>query len=207
MKICEFSLNILLRCLTNYSDFKSLILSSGYQAFRRLIFCDRMLKHMKLGEKMLSETAKQFQEIILKKGLKLKVIEFPSSTKTVMDAANTIGCKAAQIVKSLIFRTKETKRPILVLASGSNRVNEKKIAQYIKEDIEKADADFTRKVTGFAIGGIPPFGHKEKIETYIDEDLLKYKEVWAAAGTPFEAFCLEGVALEKITDGNVISIK
>ncbi len=156
---------------------------------------------------MLSESAQKIQEALLKKGLHVKVIEFPASTKTAVDAAKTIGCEVAQIVKSLIFRTKQTKRPILVLTSGINRVNEKKIAQVVHEDIEKADADFTREVTGFAIGGIPPIGHKEKIETFIDEDLLKYKEVWAAAGTPYASFCLDSSSLEKITNGKVISIK
>ncbi len=96
---------------------------------------------------------------------------------------------------------------MLVLTSGSNRVNEKKISQIVHEDIEKGDADFTRAVTGFAIGGVPPIGHKEIIETFIDEDLFQYKEIWAAAGTPYASFCIDPSSLKKITNGKVISVK
>ena len=103
----------------------------------------------------------------------------------------TIGCQVGQIVKSLLFCTKETQRPVLVLASGKNRVNEEAIQRYIGEKIVKADADFTREVTGFAIGGIPPLGHKNSISlVYIDEDLLQYEILWAAAGTPYAVFSL-----------------
>jgi prolyl-tRNA editing enzyme YbaK/EbsC (Cys-tRNA(Pro) deacylase) len=144
---------------------------------------------------------KKIQESLLQKGLKVKVIEFPASTKTAVDAARTIGCEVGQIVKSLIFKTKQTNRALLVLTSGSNRVNEKKISQIVHEDIEKGDADFTRAVTGFAIG------HKEIIETFIDEDLFQYKEIWAAAGTPYASFCIEPSSLKKITNGKVISVK
>lgn len=156
---------------------------------------------------MLSDSAQKMQDVILKKGLKIKVVELPSSTRTAQEAALAIGCEVAQIVKSLIFRTRQTKRAILVLASGINRVNEKKMTEVVNEPIEKADADFTKEVTGFAIGGIPPFGHKERIETYIDEDLLKFKELWAAAGTSHAVFCLESSLIKELTKGQVISIK
>lgn len=125
---------------------------------------------------MLSRSAQSVQDVLSKKGINAKVIELPTSTRTAIDAANTIGCEVAQIVKSLIFRTKHTNKPILVLASGVNRVNEKLVAQAVGEEIVKADADFTREVTGFAIGGIPPVGHQQKIETFIDEDFMILKD-------------------------------
>ena len=156
---------------------------------------------------MLSKSAQSVQDVLSKKGIDAKVIELPASTRTAIDAAKTIGCEVAQIVKSLIFRTKHTNKPILVLASGSNRVDEKLIAQAAGEEIVKADADFTREVTGFAIGGIPPVGHTQKIETFIDEDLLKLEELWAAAGTPNAVFNLDPAVLASLTEGKVIAIK
>ena len=131
----------------------------------------------------LSKSAQSVQDVLSKKGLEANVIELPATTRTADDAAKAIGCQVAQITKSLIFRTKHTNRAILVLASGVNRVNEKQISAHVGEEIVKADADFTREVTGFAIGGIPPIGHKHPIATYIDEDLLQYKEVSTHSGS------------------------
>ena len=147
------------------------------------------------------------QEALDKAGLKCKVLELPNSTRTANDAAASIGCDISQIVKSLIFKTKHTARPVLVLASGPNKVNEKQIELYTGESIVKADADFTRQVTGFAIGGIPPIGHKNPINLiYIDQDLMILDEVWAAAGTPNAVFCIKSKDLLSITNGAVISI-
>ena len=154
----------------------------------------------------LSSSAQCVQKALSEKGMNFKVVELPSSTRTAVEAAQTIGCDVAQIVKSLIFRTKESKQPILVLASGVNRVNEKAIFSHIGELLERADADFTRDVTGFAIGGIPPVGHKAKIKTFIDEDLLKLGTLWAAAGTPNAVFSLDSQKIADLTGGVVISI-
>lgn len=156
---------------------------------------------------MLSKSAQSVQDALSKKGISARVVELPASTRTADEAAKTIGCEVAQIVKSLIFRTKGSGKAILVLASGVNRVNEKAIAKQVGEEIGKADADFVRDITGFAIGGIPPVGHKHKIETYIDEDLLQHKELWAAAGTPNAVFNLDSALLQDLTDGKIISIK
>ncbi len=158
-----------------------------------------------MEEKMLSKSAQSVQEALQKKGIDAQVLELPASTRTAEEAAKAIGCQTAQIVKSLIFRTKNSHRPILVLAGGINRVNEKTVAKAVGEEIVKADADFTREATGFAIGGIPPLGHKQQIETFIDEDLFKFKEVWAAAGTPHAVFNLDSAILAGL--GKVISIK
>lgn len=154
-----------------------------------------------------SKSAQSVQDVLNKKGMSAKVIELPASTRSAEEAAKAIGCSVAQIVKSLIFRTKHTGRPVLVLASGPNRVNEKLVAQAVGEEIMKADADFTREVTGFAIGGIPPVGHKQAIDTYIDEDLLSLGELWAAAGTPNAVFSFDASAIESLTGGKIISIK
>jgi prolyl-tRNA editing enzyme YbaK/EbsC (Cys-tRNA(Pro) deacylase) len=156
---------------------------------------------------MLSKSAQSVQDALSKKGIDTTVVELPSSTRTAEEAAKSIGCEVGQIVKSLLFRTKSSQRPILILASGINRVNEKAVAKHIGEEIGKADADFTREVTGFAIGGIPPIGHKQPIETYIDEDLLQHQEVWAAAGTPNAVFNLEAKALQDLTQGKIICIR
>jgi len=156
---------------------------------------------------MLSKSAQSVQDALSSKGIEARVIELPASTRTAEEAARAIGCQVGQIIKSLIFRTKHTHKAILILASGVNRVNEKTIAIQIGEEITKADADFTREITGFAIGGIPPMGHKQKIETYIDKDLLQFKELWAAAGTPNAVFSLNTDIIENITGGKVISVK
>lgn len=156
---------------------------------------------------MLKKSAQSVQDALSYKGLECTVVEFPASTRTAVEAAAAIGCEVAQIVKSLIFKTKETGKPVLVLASGSNRVDEKLIEQAVGEKIIKADADFVREVTGFAIGGIPPIGHKQKIECiFIDEDLLKFDALWAAAGTPNAVVTLRSPDLLEMTGGKVIKV-
>ena len=161
-----------------------------------------------LNNKTLSNSAQIVQDALREKALALEVLELPSSTRTAQDAAASIGCEVAQIVKSLLFKTAAKNQPILVLASGINRVNEQTIEQRMGEKIVKADANYTREMTGFAIGGIPPLGHKQKINPiFIDEDLLKHDTLWAAAGTPNAVFHLCSKDLKTITEGEVISIK
>lgn len=158
--------------------------------------------------KILSKTAQSVQDVLAAKGLKCRVVEFSSSTGIALKAAQSIGCDVAQIIKSLIFKTALTHQPVLVLASGCNRVNEQAIEQQVGEKIVKADAEFTRDVTGFAIGGIPPIGHKTAIKhIYIDEDLLKLDNLWGAAGTPHTVFNIQTKDLLAIVKGTVISIK
>lgn len=154
----------------------------------------------------LSKSAQKVQQALKRYGLELEVIELPLSTRTAPEAARAIGCQVGQIVKSLVFKTQNTKRPILVIASGSNRVHEHLIGNYLGEPITKADADFVRQQTGFAIGGVPPVGHSQKLITFIDQDLAQYEEIWAAAGTPHAVFCLTFEDLAKITAGKVISV-
>lgn len=116
------------------------------------------------------------------------IVEFSASTRTSLEAANQLGCEVAQIAKSIVFRGLETGEPVLVIASGNHRIDEKKVATLIGEPVEKADAHFSREKTGFAIGGIPPYGHSTKIQTLFDESLFQYDIIWAAAGTPNSVF-------------------
>ncbi|GHO96764.1 prolyl-tRNA editing protein [Reticulibacter mediterranei] len=154
----------------------------------------------------LSNSARKVQEALNARGFSSQVVELPDSTRTAKEAAQAIGCRVEQIVKSLIFKGKQSSKPILVVASGTNRVNEKQLAQLAGEPITKADADFVRQHTGFAVGGVPPLGHLEPIETFIDEDLLLYDEIWAAAGTPFAVFKLTPADLQTMTGGETVSI-
>jgi len=155
----------------------------------------------------LSSSAQKVQEALTALGLPCQVVELPASTRTAQEAAQAIGCTVAQIVKSLIFRGMQTGKPILVLASGVNRVNEKRLGEMAGEPIGKADAEFVRQHTGFAIGGVPPVGHPTPIETYIDADLLQYQEIWAAAGTPRAVFRLIPQDLQKVNRGSIVSIQ
>jgi len=155
----------------------------------------------------LSSSAKKVQEALKVLGLELQVVELQETTRTSADAARAVGCEVGQIAKSLVFRGQRTQRPILVIASGSNRVNEKRVGELISEPVGKADADFVRQKTGFVIGGVPPVGHAEKLEVFIDEDLLRYSEIWAAAGTPNAVFKLTPSDLVRMTEGRVIGIK
>ncbi len=155
----------------------------------------------------LSPTAQKVQDILTSQSFDCKVIEFAESTRTAQEAADRAGCTLGQITKSLIFKGKVSSKPILVLTSGANRVDEKRISAYAGEAIVRADADFVRAVTGFAIGGVPPLGHTQKMETYLDEDLLQYKTIWGAAGTPNAIFELMPDDLIKMTGGKVVRVK
>jgi prolyl-tRNA editing enzyme YbaK/EbsC (Cys-tRNA(Pro) deacylase) len=143
-------------------------------------------------------------QALLELGIQCHIVEFPVTTKTSKDAALAIGCKIEQIGKSIVFKTKSN-RPIIVLASGPSRVNEQLLELYVREPVTIADAAFVREKTGYAIGGVPPLGHTEKIFVFIDEELLKNEEIWAAAGTPFSVFKISRNDLLKIP-GKIIRI-
>ena len=129
--------------------------------------------------------------------LEVRIAIMPDSTRTAEDAAAACGCDVGQIVKSLVFRGKNSRRPILLLVSGRNRVDTAKVAAVIGEALDRPDADFVRAVTGYAIGGIPPIGHDTPMATYFDTDLLAYPEVFAAAGTPNAIMAVSPAALSK----------
>ena len=155
----------------------------------------------------LSPSAQKVQDQIKSLGYDYAVIEHAESTRTAQEAAERAGCELGQIVKSVIFKGKDTNKGVLVLASGANRVDEKKIGGYCDEAIGRADPDFVRTLTGFAIGGVPPLGHLQKMETYLDEDFLQYETIWAAAGTPNAIFELKTSDLQKMTKGRVVRVK
>ncbi|MEK7809091.1 MAG: YbaK/EbsC family protein [Chloroflexota bacterium] len=155
----------------------------------------------------LSPSAQKVQDTLQSLGFNLQVIEFEQTTRTSVEAAQAVGCEVGQIAKSLIFKGKQSGKAILIIASGANRVDEKKIKSILGEKVEKPDADFVREQTGFVIGGVPPVGHTQKLETLIDEDLLKFDEIWGAAGTPNAVFKLAPQELVKMTGGKIANIK
>jgi prolyl-tRNA editing enzyme YbaK/EbsC (Cys-tRNA(Pro) deacylase) len=154
----------------------------------------------------LSQSAKKVQQALDELHLPCVVVELPGSTRTALEAAQAVGCQVGQIVKSLVFMGATSKHPILVIASGINRVNEQKLAARIGEPIQKADPDFVRANTGYAIGGIPPVGLSTSLVTFIDQDLLQYERVWAAAGNPHAVFELDPRQLPLMTGGQVVDI-
>jgi prolyl-tRNA editing enzyme YbaK/EbsC (Cys-tRNA(Pro) deacylase) len=155
----------------------------------------------------LPPAAHRVQTAALELGLNVTVTIMPASTRTAEEAAKACGCKVGQIVKSLIFKGKKSGKPYLLLVSGSNRVNEHVVERSIDEPILRPEADFVREATGFAIGGIPPLGFATQIHTYMDEDLLQYETVWAAAGTPNAVFEVDPEALRVAVSAHVIKVK
>jgi prolyl-tRNA editing enzyme YbaK/EbsC (Cys-tRNA(Pro) deacylase) len=155
----------------------------------------------------LSPSVQKVQDALEALGISIQVVQLQATTRTSADAARAVGCRVEQIAKSLVFQTMISHRPLLVIASGSNRVNEERIAGLISEPIGKADADFVRRHTGFVIGGVPPVGHIERLDIFIDQDLLQHEEIWAAAGSPHAVFKLTPQDLVKMTGGLVTSIK
>ncbi|MGI9149486.1 MAG: YbaK/EbsC family protein [Chloroflexota bacterium] len=131
----------------------------------------------------------------------LPVHEFAASTATAADAAAAIGTGAGRIVKSLVFMDGD--QPILILVSGPNRVDVDKVARLVGHKVARASAEQVRQTTGFAIGGVPPVGHLQPLPTYVDQDLMQYEDVWAAAGTPNSVFCIQPRELVRITSGAV----
>ncbi len=138
-------------------------------------------------------------------GPRFTVLEFDASTRTSAEAAAAIGCEVSEIAKSVVFKAKSG-RPVLVIASGANRVDEKQVGRLIGEKIGRADAEFVRETTGFAIGGVPPVGHVQPPLTLIDEDLFRFAAIWAAAGTPNAVFRLTPAELKQLTDGEIAVI-
>ena len=155
----------------------------------------------------LSKNAQKIQNTLAGFGLDLEVVELSESTRTAKEAAHAIGCTVDQIAKSLVFKGKSSQKPIMVVASGPNRVNEKAFEKYIGEPLEKADANFVLKETGFSIGGVAPIALENPMVVFIDQDLMTFEEIWAAAGTPNSVFKISSKDLAKITEGTIVSIK
>lgn len=138
-------------------------------------------------------------------GVSARIMEFPAGTRTAADAAASVGCTVAQIAKSLIFKVDN--KPLLVIASGINRVSTKKIEELLGQKISRADAEWVRETTGFAIGGVAPVGHETAPLVILDEDLQKLSPLWAAAGSPSHVFETTAEMLVKMTAARVADIK
>ena len=138
-------------------------------------------------------------------GPDFQVLEFEASTRTSQEAAAAIGCTVGEIAKALIFKSAEG-RAVLVIASGVNRVDEKKVQTLLGQRISRADADFVRDRTGFAIGGVPPVGHASRPAVLIDRDLERFPYVWAAGGTPNAVFRIAPADLIRLTQGRVVDV-
>jgi len=139
-------------------------------------------------------------------GLDIEVREFPEGTRTAKDAARAVGVEVGQIVKSLVFLADGA--PVLCLVSGANRVDTARLAQAIgANDIRRADADTVREATGYAVGGVPPFGHATSLPVYCDRDLLAYDIVWAAAGTPMACFAVEPARLVEACGATIVDLR
>ena len=152
----------------------------------------------------MSRAPARVEAALVEAGVEVDVRTFPQGTRTAQDAAAAIGVEVGQIVKSLVFARDD--RPVLALVSGANRADEGLLAEAFGGKVGRASADDVRAWTGFAIGGIPPVGHPEPLETVVDEDLLRYAVVWAAAGTPTDVFAITPDDLVRVTDARVVQL-
>lgn len=154
----------------------------------------------------MSKSVRRVQEAARELGLDIAVLRMPDSTRTAEEAAGACGCDVAQIVKSLIFEGSDSRALKLLLVSGANRVDLEKAAGQIGEPLVRADAKRVRETTGFAIGGVSPIGHLAPVDTFIDTDLLRHTEIWAAAGAPNAVFAIDPRRLVDATAARTISV-
>ena len=159
-----------------------------------------------MNAKPLSASAQRVQDALAAAGVVTTIVEYDVAARTSAEAAAVLGCTVAQIAKSLVFRA-ASGAPVLVIASGANRVDERKVATQVGEAIGKADPAFVRECTGYAIGGIPPLGHASSMTTFVDRDLLQYDVVYAAGGTPHAMFPLRPAELVRVAGGNVADVR
>lgn len=139
-------------------------------------------------------------------GIDSPIVELPGAAHTAKLAAQFLGCELGQIANSLVFRGMATGTAILVMSSGAKRVDTAKLAVVAGEEIGKADADFVRAATGFAIGGVAPAGHANPLRTFVERSLAGWPEIWAAAGHPSTVFPLTYAELVRITGGAEVDV-
>jgi prolyl-tRNA editing enzyme YbaK/EbsC (Cys-tRNA(Pro) deacylase) len=139
-------------------------------------------------------------------GLDTQIVELPGAARTAQAAADFLGCSVAQIANSLVFRAQASDSAILVMSSGARRVDVGRLASVLSEPVGKADADFVRTRTGFAIGGVPPVGHTDVKRIMVEKSLAAHRELWAAAGHPHTVFRLTYDELLRITGGNEVEV-
>jgi prolyl-tRNA editing enzyme YbaK/EbsC (Cys-tRNA(Pro) deacylase) len=152
-------------------------------------------------------TALRTAELLRGAGVDARVVEFDQPTRTSAEAAVAIGCSVAEIAKSIVFRGGDSGRAIVVVASGDNRVSEAKVAASVGEPLLRADAEFVRTATGYAIGGVAPIGHAQPVKLLLDVDLRRFAIVWAAAGTPFSVFPVTPEQLRSLTGADWADVK
>ena len=152
-------------------------------------------------------TALRTAELLRDAGVDARVVEFDQPTRTSAEAAVAIGCTVAEIAKSIVFRGGDSGRAIVVVASGDNRVSEAKVAASVGEPLLRADAEFVRTATGYAIGGVAPIGHAQPVKLLLDVDLRRFAIVWAAAGTPFSVFPVTPDQLRSLTGADWADVK
>ena len=137
--------------------------------------------------------------------LACEIRTLPDSTRTAVEAAAAVGCSVGEIAKSLVFRAGD--RPVIAVMSGDNRLDPDKLAAAIGEAVGRADASFVRTATGFAIGGVPPLGHTTAADVFMDADLFRFGEIWAAAGSPFSVFAIAPARLAEASGARVMDLK
>jgi prolyl-tRNA editing enzyme YbaK/EbsC (Cys-tRNA(Pro) deacylase) len=147
----------------------------------------------------------RFEVWLAESGIGVGVKRFPEGTRTAVDAAKAVGCEVEQIVKSLVFVAGG--RPVVALVSGGNRLDETRLAAVAGGPVTKADAETARAATGYAIGGVPPFGHATEVPVFMDRDLLDYGVVWAAAGRPDSVFEISPGRLRELSEAVVADLK
>jgi prolyl-tRNA editing enzyme YbaK/EbsC (Cys-tRNA(Pro) deacylase) len=154
----------------------------------------------------LPASAQRVQDALSRLGIKSRVVELPVAARTSQQAADALGIEVGQIAKSLVFRAGDSSRPVLVIAAGDRRVDEKRVAEALGEPIERATPEFVREHTSFAIGGVAPLGHPQPLATFFDASLRRFDSVWAAGGTPHCVFPIAPAALLAACGGREIEI-
>jgi prolyl-tRNA editing enzyme YbaK/EbsC (Cys-tRNA(Pro) deacylase) len=147
-----------------------------------------------------SPSVERVRDALARAGLADTIVELPGAARTAKAAAEYLGCEVGQIANSLVFRAEASDAALLVMSSGAKRVDLERLAALAGEPVGKADADFVRRHTGFAIGGVPPVGHG-LARAFVEKSLAAYGELWAAAGHPHTVFRLSYEELLRITGG------
>jgi prolyl-tRNA editing enzyme YbaK/EbsC (Cys-tRNA(Pro) deacylase) len=155
----------------------------------------------------LHPSAQRVQDELRRRGAAAEVRQLDHTTRSAAEAASAVGCDVGQIAKSVVFRAATSGSPILVITSGANRVDESAVEERVGEPIGRAEAEFVRQATGFAIGGVPPLGHPRPVTTFFDEDLLQYPRIWAAAGTPNALFEIDPAELNRLCAATPMRVK
>ena len=157
-----------------------------------------------MSEVLSSPSVGRVRKALDEAGLDAEIVELPSAARTAKAAAEFLGCDVGQIANSLVFRGSANGQAVLVMSSGAKRVDLERLAAIAGEPLEKADAEFVRGATGFAIGGVAPVGHSRPLRTYVEQSLGAYAQIWAAAGHPHTVFRLTYADLVRITGGREV---